>query len=275
MSLHFDPLNNNAVRFLSGGFLFLVIVAVKFRKEFAKVIKNVTAMKLLFLIAFLLTVNVYCATEGLRYTSATTGTLFMILALPLALILGAIFFEDERRRAKNPYVILGSFLAFVGVVVFIIFAKTDQQDQNFQLGALYFAISLLVQAVQNLLIKSISQTMPSLVLSSFTANISGLMYLLVAIFTHKVTALTTESPIWLLSLSVLGVYMMFTGMLLPFFIIKTRGLIELNIMQLTIPIATAITSFFVLGETMQLYQIIGAIITVLGCGLAFSFSQNK
>ena len=53
MSLHFDTINNNAVRFLSGGAVFILICAFKFREEFVKIRKEPLLILKLLMLGFL------------------------------------------------------------------------------------------------------------------------------------------------------------------------------------------------------------------------------
>ncbi|MDP8175180.1 DMT family transporter [Phocoenobacter skyensis] len=264
MSLHFDTINNNAVRFLSGGLVLIFIILFKFRTEIRKIISDPTLIIKLLILGIFMVGNMYFFINGLQQTSAVTGSLFGILAMPLAILMAAIFFEDERTRCKQKRFYLGATITFTGAILFIFFAKQPNIEQNFLMGSLFLGISIFIQSIQNIFVKTISKQLHSVVISASTASIAGLIYLLIAIQTQKITQLQTVEWSLLIGLSCAGVYGILVGMFMSFYIMSTQGVVIFNVIRLTVPISTAITSYFILGETINIYQVIGAAVVILG-----------
>lgn len=265
MSMRFDTINNNTVRFLSGGLVFILISVFKFSGEFKKIRKEPILILKLLLLGCLMTGNMYFYMNGLRYTSATTGSIFSVLAMPLAVVMAAIFYRDERGRVKQVNFYLGSILAVIGSLVFVAFGNTGGENTDFFKGALLLGIAILIQSVQNLAVKNVGKSLHSIVVSASTATLSGIMYLSMAIQSGKITQLSEVGIGLLAGLAFAGVYGMLTGMLMAFYIVQKQGVVVFNILQLIVPLSTAVVGYFTLGETISLMQGVGAVIVVLGC----------
>lgn len=268
MSLHFDTINNNAVRFLSGGLVFILICVFKFGGEFAKIKREPTLILKLLLLGCLMTGNMYFYMNGLRHTSALTGSIFSILAMPLAVILAALFYRDERGRIKQANFYIGSILAVLGSFIFVFYGNQNGESSDFLKGALLLGIAILIQSVQNILVKNVGKKLHSIVISASTATLSGLIYLSLAIRSGKIVQLAEVDIGLLAGLSLAGVYGMLTGMLMAFYIVQKQGVVVFNILQLIVPLSTAVVGYFTLGETINLLQGVGSGIVILGCVLA-------
>ena len=268
MSLHFDTINNNAVRFLSGGFVFILIAVFKFSGEIKKVKEEPVLIFNLLLLGVLMTGNMYFYINGLKYTSALTGSIFGILAMPLAVLMAAVFYRDERGRGKQASFYAGSILAVAGSLIFVFNGSQTGESSDFLTGALLLGIAILIQSIQNLLVKHTGKKLHSIVISASTATLSGILYLSIAIQSGKITQLSEVGVGLLAGLALAGVYGMLTGMLMAFYIVQKQGVVVFNILQLIVPLSTAVVGYFTLGETINLMQGASAVLVVLGCILA-------
>lgn len=101
MSIHFDTINNNVVRFLSGGILFILIYLLKFRDDSKKIFNSPSLILKLLILSCLNKWKYVFFYKGIKKISALTGSIFGILAMPLAMIMTSIFYEDEREKIEN------------------------------------------------------------------------------------------------------------------------------------------------------------------------------
>lgn len=272
-SIHFDTLNNNAVRFLSGGILFLLIIMLKHQSEIRKIFNDPILAIKLFVIGLLMTANMYFFMNGMQLTTALTGSVFCILALPVTTIMASIFYLDERRKATNTRFISGCCLAIAGSLIFIFNTHQGGSSENFMLGSLFWTIAITISAIQNLLVKNIANKIHTVVICASTAIIAGLINLFIAMYSGKIQQLADTSTSLIIFLILAGMYGMLTGMLMAFHIIKRNGVITFNMLQIMVPLSTAVVAYLALGEKITLIQAVGAAIVVIGCAHSLKATQ--
>ncbi|SUB24420.1 DMT family transporter [Avibacterium avium] len=273
MSLHFDTFNNNVVRFLSGGILFILICAFKFRNTLFEIFKQPRLLLTLLLLGVFMAGNMYFFINGLRLTSALSGSIFGILAMPLGIAIAAIFFADERQKVKQRGFYLGSLLAIIGSFIFVLNGNQQGGEQQFVLGAVFLFLGIFIQSLQNLLVKSAVQKLPVFVISASTATLAGLIFLVLALYSGKIAELQHTPRLMLSALALAGIYGMATGMLFAFYIVQKQGIVTFNLLQLLVPISTALIGYYTLGERINLAQALGASVVLIGCLIALN--RNK
>ncbi|QNM15721.1 DMT family transporter [Fusobacterium hominis] len=272
----FDPVNINAIMFLSGGTLFVIMSLIKFRQEFVKLGHNLWIIPRLFILAACTAANMYCFVAGMSRTSALAGSIFGLLSMPFSILMAAIFYSDERNKVKHFSFIAGSILAILGSLIFI-FSGSHQSkhSSDFLFGILLLAGTVVVQAIQALVVKGTSKHIHSAIISSTTSLITGFFYLILSICTGKIIEILNAPFSKIAMVSGTGMYANFVGMVLTFYIIQTQGVVVLSILKFLIPPATAVIGYLLLQEPVLPLQILGGFGVLLGCLLALKPNMKK
>ncbi|MBN6711238.1 DMT family transporter [Haemophilus haemoglobinophilus] len=267
MSLHFDANNNNMVRFLAGSAVLFSYGLWRYPEQFHQLKQSPLLLIKVLILGILMTANMYLFMRGLTYTSAVTGSLFSILAMPLAIGLAALFYPDERTRIKQAKFYWGSFIAILGSLLFVMQRSSTNTEfaYQFSLGALFLFVAIFIQGVQSLVIKSMNNQINAVVISAFVALLAGILNFAISFSADKLIELTQVSHALLIGLAGAGVYGIVTGMLMSFHVVQTQGIVTYNLLQLMIPFSTALFAYIALGETLNMWQILSGIVVIVSC----------
>lgn len=266
MSLHFDVNNNNMVRFFAGSAVLFCYGLWKYRSQYAVVLKSKNLIGKVLALGILMTANMYLFIQGLSATSAVTGSIFSILAMPLAIGLAAFFYVDERERVKQPQFYWGSLLAIIGSLFFVLQKNvTTEINGDFVLGSAFLFLAISIQGIQSLVIKSMNNQVNAVVISTFTAFFAALFNFAISLSADKISQLSLVSEGLLLGLVFAGIYGIVVGMFMSFQIVQKQGIVTYNLLQLIVPFAAAVFAFISLDERLNFWQILSGIVVILGC----------
>lgn len=269
ISTIFTTINTNALMFLSGGTLFALVSFFKFRNEIIKLKDNLWLLPRLFLLACLTAGNMYCFVGGLSKTSALAGSIFGILSMPFSVIFAGILFLDEREKIKELHFIVGGLLALVGSFIFVLNgANKSSSSSDFLLGIFLLAGTVIIQALQSFVVKDTAKHIHSMVISSCSSLLTSILFFTISIITGNIGELLMASGDKIGIVLLTGMYSIFVGMVMTFFIIQKQGVVVLNVLKLIIPPTTAIIGYFFLKENISLIQGVGAASVLIGCIIA-------
>lgn len=274
MSLQFDPISNNALRTLAGGIFLLALCFWKYRPQLNAFWQDKSALFHTFIIALFLAANMFCFTLGLQKTSALSGSIFSVLSMPLAVGIAAIVFVDERQRVVNRHFLIGTLLLLSGSFFFIFYKSGEHHAQAMQWGYLYLLLAISIQSVQNLFVKRLATRHHVIVMSAFTATFTALIYLAIGGMLGSFAELHQYTTTLLVLLLLSGIYGMVVGMLLAFYLMQQQGIVTYNVLQLIVPIATAVMGYFTLGETITPMQFMGAVLVIIGGVIALRIGKQ-
>lgn len=267
LSLHFDPLNNNGVRFLAGSMVLLLLILWRFRSSLLQLARSPKLIAITLFVGLMMSANMYFWLKGVKITNAVTASIFGVLAMPFGVIIAAIFFQDERQKIKYKAFWFGSLLTIIGSLGFVWYGKTLAIEEGFLLGSFFLFLSIVIRNIQNLMVK-FSKGLNVFTLSCVTSLTTSFSSLLLSQQAGKFDEIFT-TPSWLMfCLIAVGIYAILVGMVLTFHIIQTQGLVTYQVLELLMPVSTAIMAYLILGEHISLMQIVFAFIVILGASIA-------
>ncbi|HGO5854202.1 TPA: DMT family transporter [Mannheimia haemolytica] len=267
LSLYFDPLNNNGIRFLVGGLVLFLVVLWKFRASIVQLAKSPKLIAIALFVGLMMSANMYFWLKGVKITSAVTASIFGVLAMPFGVLIAALFFKDERERIKNKRFWFGSMLTILGSLGFVWYGKTVSVGEGFILGSFFLFLSIIIRNIQNLVVK-FSKGLNVFTLSCVTSLTTSVASLSLSQQAGKFDEIFATPQWLLLSLMAVGVYAIVVGMVLTFHIIQTQGLVTYQVLELLMPVSTAIIAYILLGEHISMVQVGFALIVILGSSIA-------
>lgn len=274
LSLHIDPLNNNGVRFLAGSAVLLLFTALKYRIALRQLLRQPKNLLMALAVGVMLAANMYFWLKGTKLTNAVTASLFGVLAMPFGVLVAALFYRDEREQIRYRRFWLGSGLTIIGSLGFVWQGQALTLGESFAMGSLFLFLSITIRNVQNLLVKA-AKSGSMLAFSCFTSLAASLSSLGLSAQQGSLEALH-HAPLWLLGLLLAaGIYAVFAAMVLAFQIIQVQGLVTYQVLELIIPITTAICAYFLLNEAMNLMQLAFALVVIFGASWALGVFSGK
>lgn len=196
---------------------------------------------------------------GLTYVSATVGSV-IISTIPVIAALGAWIFYREKLRIIN---YAGIILSFIGVIIFIL---NKDGAISFNIKGLFLLLLAVMSAVGfNLTLNRLVGTYSPVFIVTVQNIIGVALFLPLFLFADLRQFINTpfaaKSFIPIIELSVFascGAFILFA------YSIQKIGVSRANVFTNSIPIFTAVFSYFILGDKLTLQNIAGMAIVITG-----------
>lgn len=266
LTFHFDNFTQNFYRFLTGSLALLLIACIFYRDDLKKLIGNRREVLKISGLAGLNALSMFLWVKGLTMTSAAIGGLIGILGFPLLIILAALLFHDERSHIKNPMFPLGICLVIGGTIGLII--TKNGTTLEYSSGILYLIGSAIINPIIILSIKKVVVSSHPICTSSLLSLCMCLFFFLGGLLWGDLTRISEVSFFSNVILFGSGAYGIVIGIGLAFVCIKRFGAVTTRLMELAMPIFTALYAYIFFKEVLTLSQFISGAVLLVGCLIA-------
>ena len=197
---------------------------------------------------------------GLKYTTAVNSTIINAFN-PVVMAVMSTLWLQETLSARQ---IVGLFISFIGI--FIIAVKGSWQvmlSLGFNTGDIIIFFDTIVWAFFTVLSKKVMSRLSPLETTTY-ANFAGVLFLIPAMLSEWGGEIPMFTPVHSLMLLYLGVFASVIA-----FLWWNKGVSEIGPTRAAafynlIPVYAAILAYFILGERLQLYHLIGGIMVLSG-----------
>lgn len=218
-----------------------------------------------------------CLLCGFLYFSGIFAYLSSVAWLPVSLsvlifytfpILVALISAVMFRRMPSALTFFALGVAFGGLLLAL-----DIRGVTVSTVGLAFAIYAAVAVAFNLVLSAIIlQRVPTAIFTTYTAAVSALLAIIVVVFSGGVQ-LPTGTVGWIAFLAMLLSF--FIGFISTFIAVGRLGSLRFSSIMNLEPIATIVFALLLLGETLSLMQMVGAMVVIAGVVLAQVSARQK
>ncbi|HAG16573.1 MAG TPA: EamA family transporter [Bacteroidales bacterium] len=202
---------------------------------------------------------------GIKYTSASIASI-LIATIPLFTPIGAYFLFKEKLGSMN---IFGLFISFAGVVLVVADFGNKADFSILGVGLLFLAV--ITGTIYGLGLKKLTEKYNSITITSYQNLIGIFLFLpLIIGFESKHLLDFTNLLTFDLALSLFNLALFASSIAFVLFAygIQKIGPSKASVFSNSIPIFTLLFAYFVLGESITLWKIVGIAIVLLGLFLA-------
>lgn len=264
---YYEPITTMFLRLSLSSVFLIVILWILGKKEKVKKEDYKDFILLSFFSPFLYFIG---ESFGLKFVTPTIAAVIIATIPVFTPLLGFVVFKERITRLN----LIGFFISFTGVVIMVL-------DFEFRFNASPSGIALLFLAVISALINIIYLKKLSFRYSSFTIikvqNLLGALLFLPLFLIFDFSAFLTVKPTTELIWALVKLAVFASTLAFMFFTIAVRviGVARSSIFANLIPVFTAVFSYFLLRESIDLSKILGIIIVISGIFLSQSASFKR
>ncbi len=216
-------------------------------------------------------------TVGVAHTSASvSGMLYAIT--PVITLIGAAIFIRER---ASLWQMVGIAISIAGLAYMIFGGGATGGGTTSVLGAVYILLSVVALAAYFITVRKVSQRVDAMKLTCAMLVVGGIVFNVVSLIRHA-HAGTMEAFIAPLGSAEFIWASLYLGLLSSLFAswVSNFALIWLpaatvSVYNNVIPVGAVLGGYFLLGETILPYQLIGTLIVIAGVSLVLFGPQPK